>query len=169
RSVEAFTAEYRKLGHRVLVVAPEFSGLPDHEFDVVRIPAIQKFNASDLSFALPMPTGLTDILEDFAPDIIHSQHPFLLGNTALRFARYFDRPLVFTHHTLYEQYTHYVPGDLPLFKRFIVELATRYANLCDQVFAPSESIRDILVRRGVSAPIKVVPTGVKGELLDRKS
>src|SRR5690606_13780617 len=85
----------------------------------------------------------------------------LLGNTAVRFARYFARPLVFTHHTLYEQYTHYVPGDLPLFKRFIVELATRYANLCDLVFAPSESIRDILVKRGVKVPVKVVPTGVQ--------
>lgn len=160
RSVESFMTEYRRRGHRVLVVAPDYPDLPAEEVDVVRIPAIQKFNASDFSFALPVPIGLTEILEDFEPDVIHAQHPFLLGNTALRFARYFGRPLVFTHHTLYEQYTHYVPGDLPLFKRFIIELGTRYANLCDQVFAPSESIRDILARRGVTAPIKVVPTGV---------
>jgi glycosyltransferase involved in cell wall biosynthesis len=84
--------------------------------------------------------------------------------TALRIARYRELPLVFTHHTLYESYTHYVPGDSPVLKRFIIDLATRYANLSDQVFAPSESIRDLLLERGVTAPLQVVPTGVRPEL-----
>jgi 1,2-diacylglycerol 3-alpha-glucosyltransferase len=161
RSVEAFSAEYRQRGHRVLVVAPEFPNTPSDETDVVRIPAIQNFNASDFSVALPLPTGLTSILQAFQPDVFHSQHPFLLGMTAVRMARSLRIPLVFTHHTLYEQYTHYVPGDSLVFKRFIIELATRYANLCDQVFAPSISIQNLLISRGVTAPVLVVPTGVR--------
>ncbi len=163
RSVEAFSAEYRRRGHEVLVVAPEFPDMPDNEKGMFRIPAIQNFNASDFSVALPVPTGLTDALEEFDPDIVHSQHPFLLGNTAVRIARSFRLPLVFTHHTLYEQYTHYVPGDSELLQRFVVELATHYANLSDLVFAPSESIRDLLLERGVTAPVQVVPTGVDVE------
>ena len=163
RSVEAFAEAYRKNGHRVLVVAPEFPGMPADERDVLRVPAIQEFNASDFSVVLPVHPPLTAALDAFGPDIVHSQHPFLLGSTAVRVARYRALPLVFTHHTLYEQYTHYVPGDSPALKRFTVELATRYANLCDQVFAPSESIRALLQKRGVIAPIEVVPTGVKLE------
>lgn len=163
RSVEAFTEEYRKRGHRVLVVAPEFPDMPQSEVDVVRIAAIQNFNASDFSVALPLHAGLSETLDAFQPDIVHSQHPFLLGMTALRIARYRGLPLVFTHHTLYEQYTHYVPGDSPALKRFAIDLATRYANLCDQVFAPSESIRDLLLERGVTTSIAVVPTGVRLE------
>lgn len=163
RSVEAFTAEYRKRGHRVLVVAPEFADMPQVEVDVVRINAIQNFNASDFSVALPIHPQLSETIDDFCPDVVHSQHPFLLGNTALRLARHRELPLVFTHHTLYEQYTHYVPGNSPALKRFAIELATRYANLSDQVFAPSESIRDLLLERGVSTPIAVVPTGVRLE------
>ena len=163
RSVEAFTAEYRARGHRVLVVAPEFPDMPQDEVDVVRIPAIQNFNASDFSVALPLHADLSETLDAFQPDIVHSQHPFLLGMTALRIARYRQLPLVFTHHTLYEQYTHYVPGDSPALKRFAIDLATRYANLCDQVFAPSESIQALLQERGVVTPIKVVPTGVRLE------
>lgn len=160
RSVEAFTAEYRARGHRVLIVAPEFPELPDNEVDVLRIPALQNFNASDFSVALPLFADLSEVLDAFQPDIVHSQHPFLLGMTALRIARNRQLPLVFTHHTLYEQYTHYVPGDSPALKRFAIELATRYANLCDQVFAPSESIQRLLQERGVVTPIRVVPTGV---------
>ena len=49
RSIEAFTKEYRKRGHRVLIVAPTFENLPKNEKDVIRIPAIQRFNGSDFS------------------------------------------------------------------------------------------------------------------------
>lgn len=160
RSVETFTAEYRKRGHNVLVVAPEFDNQPRNEIGVVRIPAIQHFNGSDFSVALPVPGLLKDILETFKPDIVHSHHPYLLGMTALRIARYRQLPLVFTHHTMYEQYTHYVPLNSPAFSRFVIELATRYANLCDQVFAPSQSIETLLHQRGVQRPITVIPTGV---------
>ena len=163
RSVEAFTAEYRRRSHRVLVVAPEFPDMPQDEIDVVRIPAIQNFNGSDFSVVLPVSGLLTVVLDEFAPDIIHAHHPYLLGVTALRVARYRSLPLVFTHHTLYEEYTHYVPGDAPKLRRFIIEAAIRYANLSDQVFAPSESIMTLLRDRGVETPITVVPTGVQAE------
>lgn len=161
RSIEAFARQYRKLGHQVLVVAPQFENAKNSSKEVVRIPAVQNFNGSDFSVALPVSGLLSDRLDAFNPHIVHAHHPFLLGMTALRIARYRQLPLVFTHHTLYEQYTHYVPGDSPLLQRFAVELVTQYANLTDRVFAPSESVALLLRERGVTAPITVVPTGVE--------
>lgn len=167
RSVAAFAEEYRARGHRVLIVAPEFHDMPENECGVMRIPAIQNFNASDFSVVLPTMLALDERVDEFDPDLVHSQHPFLLGTSAVRIARRLGVPLVFTHHTLYERYTHYVPGDSPGLKRFVIELATRYANLCDLVFAPSESVQRLLAHRGVTAPIKVLPTGVRLELFDQ--
>jgi len=163
RSVESFSEEYRRQGHEVLIVAPEFPDLPGPEDSVVRVPAIQKFNASDFSVVLPVSGLLTDEVESFQPDIVHSHHPFLLGMTALRVARFHQLPLVFTHHTFYEEYTEYVPGDSPALERFVIELATSYANLADCVFAPSESVAQVLRERGVNSPIVEVPTGVERE------
>ncbi|MDN5871292.1 MAG: glycosyltransferase [Nitrococcus sp.] len=160
RSVEAFARAYRERGHRVLVVAPGFPDTPEDEVDAVRIPAIQKFNGSDFSLTLPIPGYLDSALDRFRPQIIHSHHPFLVGTAALRAASLRGCPLVFTHHTMYEQYTHYVPGDSPAMRRFVVQLSTSYANLCDRVFAPSESIAEVLKRRGVRIPVEVIPTGV---------
>lgn len=160
RSVAAFARCYRERGHSVLVVAPEFPGAPDDEPDVVRIPAIQNFNGSDFSVVLPVPVHLERAVRDFEPDIVHSHHPFLVGSAALRVASWQGCPLVFTHHTKYEDYTHYVPGDSDVLKRFVIQLSTSYANLCDQVFAPSESIAELLAERGVSSSVAVVPTGV---------
>jgi len=169
RSVESFTSEYRKRGHHVLIVAPVFENMPENEKDVVRIPAIQHFNGSDFSVVLPIPGFLTSAVEKFKPDIIHAHHPFLIGGTALRMANLHDLPLVFTHHTMYEQYTHYVPGDSKALKRFVVNLSTSYANVCDQVFAPSESVASVLRDRGVTTPIDVIPTGVPLERFSRGS
>ncbi len=164
RSVEVFSAEYRRRGHRVLVVCPEFEGAPEGERDVIRIPALQHFNGSDFSVVLAAPPSLRAEVERFGPDIIHSHHPFLLGASAVRLARVLDVPLVFTHHTMYERYTHYVPGDSEAMRRFAVNMSTNYANLSDAVFAPSETVAGVLRERGVHAPIHVVPTGIR---LDR--
>lgn len=159
-SVEAFSREFRRTGHRVLVVAPEFPDMPEDEEDVLRVAALQEFNGSDFSFPMPAPRGLRRRLEAFGPEIVHSHHPFLLGDTALRVAAERDLPIVFTHHTLYERYTHYVPGDSPRMKRAAIELAVGYCELASAVIAPSRSIADLLIERGVDTPIEVIPTGV---------
>jgi glycosyltransferase involved in cell wall biosynthesis len=159
RSVKTLEDACRARGHQVRVVAPEFEhAQPSPE--VLRVPAIQHFNGSDFSVRLPALNVVRDFMEDFRPDIIHSHHPFLLGDSALRESWKMRVPLVFTHHTLYERYTHYVPLDSPALKRFAIQLATEYCNLCDQVIAPSESIARLLRGRGVRAPIVAIPTGI---------
>ena len=169
RSVEAFSRYYRQLGHKVLIIAPEFPQTPDNEQNVIRIPAIQRFNGSDFSVVLPLPHFLGEKIDAFEPDIVHSHHPFLVGSSARLIANTYNLPLVFTHHTMYEQYSHYVPGDAETLQRFAVKLATSYANMCDQVFAPSESIAGILTKRSVKVPIEVIPTGVDLKEFDQGS
>lgn len=162
RSVAWFSEAYENEGHRVLVIAPTFAEgeADDSPVEVFRVPAIQHFNGSDFSVRLPIPGLLTSKLDSFRPDIVHSHHPFLLGDTAVRVAALRDLPLVFTHHTMYEQYTHYVPGDSTAMQRFVMRLATEYANVCDHVIAPSESIARLIHERGVETPISSIPTGI---------
>lgn len=166
RSVSTFAEEYRRRKHEVLVIAPEFQGkpLPARAAAIVeRVPAIQKFNGSDFSVKLPLVGAATPRLDAFAPDIVHAHHPFLLGDTALRISATKNAPVVFTHHTRYEDYTHYVPFDSPTLKDVAINLSTHFANLCDGVIAPSESIARLIKRRGVEVPIRVVPTGIDVE------
>lgn len=159
-SVQRLKSRLQREGHRVLVVAPKMVGQPRHESDVVRVAAVQHFNGSDFSLPVPIPGQLYEVIEAFEPDIIHSHHPFLLGDTAARAAETYGLPLIFTHHTLYEHYTHYVPGDSPRMQRFAVALSTEYTHLCDAVIAPSESVRDLLRNRGANDAVQVVPSGV---------
>lgn len=161
RSVGILTQQCRGAGHEVLVVAPSFPGdRHEREQDILRVPAWQNFNGSDFSVRVPLPQLVRSRIDRFDPDILHSHHPFLLGDSALRMAYALHRPLVFTHHTLYEQYTHYVPFDSPGLKRFVIQLATEYANACDAVIAPSESVAELLRERGVETPVHAIPTGI---------
>lgn len=160
RSVQLFTEAYRERGHRTIVVAPEFEDNPEDEQDVIRMPAIKNVSEAGFSVRLPIPGYLANQIDDFDPDIVHAHHPFLLGDTALRIARQYNLPLVFTHHTLYEQYTHYLPVDVPVVEEYVINLVSGYCNLCDEVFAPSGSVADLLRDRGVETPIDVIPTGI---------
>ena len=166
-SVARFARAYRKKGHQVLIVAPTYRDQENDEKNIVRIPAIQNFNGSDFSVALPFGGELESALDEFRPEILHSHHPFLIGNTALRAAAERNLPLVFTHHTMYEHYTHYVPAEMEAMRKYAADLSTGYANMCDQVIAPSESVESILRERNVATPVAVVPTGVNLEEFSR--
>ena len=159
-SVDRFTRGYRERGHRVLVVAPDYADRTEPETETLRIPSIEKFNNSDFSLAVPLGGDIERTIEAFRPQIIHSHHPYLLGSLALREAEAHELPIVFTHHTMYEHYTHYVPLPYKPVRNYLKKIATLYGNLCDRIIAPSESLAAELKRRGVKTPIRVAPTGV---------
>jgi glycosyltransferase involved in cell wall biosynthesis len=99
-------------------------------------------------------------VDEFQPDIIHAHHPFFLGNSALRAARSREVPLVFTHHTMWDHYTHYTAVETPATARFVEAWVAGYSNLCDVVIAPSRSVAELLRERGVTSRIEIIPTGV---------
>jgi 1,2-diacylglycerol 3-alpha-glucosyltransferase len=165
RSVASVSESLRARGHRVLIVAPATEEEIENEPDVVRVPAVHHVTANDIPVRLPIPGYLWTTVNDFQPNIIHVHHPFLLGSTALRLAATWRLPVVFTYHTMYEHYTHNLPIDSPAVARFTVRLATEFANQCDRVIAPSQSVRDVLRSRGVRSLISVVPTGIDQEAI----
>lgn len=160
RSIMSFCEEFRKAGHNILIIAPKFDDMPEDEEDVIRVTALRRFNGSDFSVSIPVTIEVDKAVEEFHPDIVHSHHPFLLGDTALRIANKRQIPLVFTHHTKYEDYTHYVPVNSSVMKKFVIELSTGYADLADHIIAPSQSIKDLITQRGVKKPVSVIPTGI---------
>ncbi len=164
RSVKTFVEDLEYAGNKCLVVAPSFEGAEESDAKTLRIQAIQNFNGSDFSVRIPEPIKVESRLGEFKPDLIHSHHPFLLGDTALRYARARSLPIVFTHHTFYENYTHYVPLDSDMMKRLVVRMTTEYCNLVNHVVAPGKSVAEELAERGVETERTVIPTGVDRDL-----
>lgn len=160
RSIQSFSDEFRRAGHEVMIAAPEWEGQAVDEQYVIRLPAIKKFYHTEFSVNVPLPGLIPKLYKEFAPDIIHSHHPFFLGDLALRMSRQYHIPLVFTYHIMFEKYVHYLPVKNDTARRFVIELAAGYSNLAHHVIAPSNSVRDLLKERGVTAPMTVVSSGV---------
>ena len=163
-SVETLRRGLDALAHRAWVFAPAPSvPLADPPW-VFRYPSIPA--PTYPGFALPVPYSprLFRTARALDPDIVHAQHPFLLGPTARRLARRHGCPLVFTYHTRYEKYAHYVPLPERFVAALAVRLSCRFASSADLVIAPSARIAETLRERGVTAPVVVVPTGIPLDL-----
>lgn len=160
QSIRSLSWAFRRMGHEVLIMAPSPAGPQDRREKVIRVPAFEHKQEPKFFINLPVPGTLRRIMRDFAPDIVHSHYPFFMGDYALRLSRQHNIPMVFTYHIMFEYYTHYLPIPSGAARRFTVKLAVGYANWAQQVVAPSESVEAILRRRGVKAPIEVVPTGI---------
>jgi len=153
-----------KCGVNAFIVAPEYQATPV-EAGVLRVPSVP--DAKGSGFSLPLvPTAIVDMLWPYfkAPlpfALIHSHHPFSLGDTALTVARNAGLPLVFTYHTMYEQLAHYVSTTMEqtAATALIIKAAT-YCNCCDAVIAPSKDVVEVLRSRRVRNPITVIPTGI---------
>jgi 1,2-diacylglycerol 3-alpha-glucosyltransferase len=159
-SVASFAQAFRAAGHHASIVAPRYPGDSSPEPDVIRVPGLRV--PTHHAYVLPLPWGrrLRRTIRALDLDVFHAQHPLLLGQAALRAARRSGRPLVFTYHTHYEQYAHYVPGPVRLVAALAVRQAVAFANRADVVVAPSPSLARRLRALGVHTPLAVVPTGV---------
>jgi 1,2-diacylglycerol 3-alpha-glucosyltransferase len=159
-SVETLRRGLEARGHQVWTFAPRFPGATDEAPRIVRFPSVPAGTYPEFALAVPWAPRYGRLVQSLDLDIYHAHHPFLLGPAARRWARRSGRPLVFTYHTRYEKYAHYVPLTRPLVEAAAVRLSTRFASRADAVVAPSMLVREHLQRRGVTTPISVVPTGV---------
>jgi 1,2-diacylglycerol 3-alpha-glucosyltransferase len=159
-SVETLRRGLERRGHQVWLFAPRFPDFLDDAPSVIRVPSVPAATYPEFALAIPWGRRLARRVRVLELDVFHAHHPFLLGPAARRFARRAGRPLVFTYHTRYEKYAHYVPLTRPLVEAAALGLSTRFAASADAVLAPSGLVRDQLRARGVTAPVRVVPTGV---------
>lgn len=159
-AVETLRRGLEDTGHEVWVFGPRFSTDGEDAPRVIRYPSIPATTYPEFALAIPYSRRIARLAATLEFDVFHAHHPFLLGPAARRLAQRHGRPLVFTYHTRYEKYAHYVPLRRSLVEAAAVRLSTRFAAQADAVIAPSSLIRDELRARGVRTPIAVVPTGI---------
>jgi 1,2-diacylglycerol 3-alpha-glucosyltransferase len=158
-AVETLRTGLEASGHQAWVFAPASDTAGDSP-GVFRYPSIPAPTYPGFSVPFPCSPRLARVARGLRPDVVHAQHPFLLGVTARRLARRLAVPLVFTYHTRYEKYAHYVPAPERLVAALAVRLACRFADRAELVIAPSACIAETLRTRGVRARVAVIPTGV---------
>lgn len=167
RSVASFRETLMKQGHNVFIFAQSNPNYKDTEPFIFRYPSLP-LPLGEISTALPVSPFVDQLLPMLKLDVIHTHHPILLGQTAARKAGELDLPLVFTFHTQYWEYTHYVPFPQETVQEFLKNAVHRwlkeFMQKCQHIIIPSESMREILVRDyGLHERYSVIPTGTNLE------
>lgn len=160
-SIEHLAEALRARGHKVWVFAPSYGDGNEEEPYVIRYPSFP-FRVA----GAPVPDVLTGVflkkVRELEIDVIHVHHPALVGNVALHIRRKLGIPVVFTYHTRYMEYLHYIRG-LESFEEhtgFLDWYLRRFCNRCDLLVAPTPGIRSYLYGKEVIKPVEVLPTGM---------
>jgi 1,2-diacylglycerol 3-alpha-glucosyltransferase len=165
RSVRSFRDELTRKGHNVFIFAQETLDHVDEDPFIFRYPSLSLPIGVDIPAAIPLSPFMDKLLPAIKLDVIHTHHPFLLGQTAATKANELNLPLVFTFHTQYREYTHYVPFPAESVQNFLKSAVDRwlqdFMRRCQHVIIPSESMREILVNQyGLKDRFTVIPTGI---------
>ena len=145
-------------GHDVFVFAPAYPGHKDDYDKVVRVPSNSLFVKG-----YPLPYPRIPDFRHLGLDIVHTQIPFTLGTLAQNVCLKEGIPVVSTNHTLYADYAHYckfLPQGLTV--PLLIKWMRRYYNRCRRVCVPSGPIGELLRSYGVTVPLDVIKTGIKG-------
>ncbi len=151
-----------KAGHEVFIFTFGDENYPDQEAHVIRSQGLPVIDTG-LYLSLSYKPQARQLL--FSMDVVHVHHPFMSGTLALRYCRPRGIPIIFTNHTRYDLYAQAYMPILPdiVGETIIQAYLPQFCRSCDLVIAPSEGLRQVLLRLGVDAPMEVVPNGVNLE------
>jgi 1,2-diacylglycerol 3-alpha-glucosyltransferase len=159
RSIEILKDELEQLGHDSYIFAPNypFASKEKNVYRYMSVPA-----PTQRSYFLPIPFSprLRSQVKKLGLDIIHVHSPFLLGSLGKHISKRFNLPLIFTYHTLYHRYAHYLPIGKGFTSNMINNWNKNFCNQCDRIIAPSLFVKTLIEKNGITTAVDVVPTGL---------
>lgn len=164
QSINAAVKALQEEGNEVFIVTLSF--LEDHSDDpkhIIRLYSSLRFKYKNnhMAFAWRATHQIEKLIKNYKPDIIHLHHPFFLGASALTIAKKYGIPTVFTHHTLYEEYVHYIPGPLCILKPIIRYIVKQFCDQVDTIIVPSGSVKKYLLSQKVATPIAKIVSPIR--------
>jgi 1,2-diacylglycerol 3-alpha-glucosyltransferase len=144
-------------GHEVYIFAPAFDDYVDVEENVYRFKAVDLTKEVKYPIAIPYSRKINQVLNGLELDIIHTHHPFVLGPLAASVASKKRVPVIYTFHTQYELYNHYVPLPKTLVNQMIRRRIKNFCMRVDGVTTPADTAKQLLLEYQIAKPIQVIP------------
>lgn len=162
--VKALHDGLEHLGHEVLVVTVDTKARRHYIKDgVLYCPAKEMKKLYHFGLASPFSGKRYRMLRDFEPDVIHIHQEFGIGLSGARIAKKLDKPLVYTLHTMYDDYLYYiVPERLtPLLRRIAHRYFRYLGKSATELTGPSMKVQEYFDMCGVHKSVNVVPNPVE--------
>jgi len=167
-SIQSCTSTLEKARNYVLIATLDFTKKNLHDSsNVQRIYSPVKFCYKSNHMAIPWRSThqLHNLISTFKPDIIHVHHPFLLGQAAQHIAKKLHMPIVFTYHTMYEHYLHYIPLPEWISKIALQWRLKSFCNAVNGIIAPSSTIAQRVKAIAPHTPVTVIASSLQPPFL----
>ena len=139
-----------------VVEAPDFEATGD----LVDIPNVRMPVKGRGEYRLPLRLGnaVEEDLARFAPNTMHLSSPDPAAHGALKWARKRDLPVLASVHTRFETYPRYY--GLTFLEPLVVAILRRFYRRCDAIYAPSESMAQLLREQRMSFNVGIWSRGI---------
>jgi phosphatidylinositol alpha 1,6-mannosyltransferase len=130
--------------------------------DLVSVPAIPVPGRAEYRAPLMIPPKVKRDIRAFAPSIFHVASPEVLGHRAVTLARRMDVPVVASVHTRFETYFRYY--GLAFVEPLVQAALRRFYRRCDAIFAPSDSMAQLLRDQRMNFDVGIWTRGIDREI-----
>ena len=168
-SIKTLKDALEKQGHNVFI----FTTTDPHikkgavEANIFRFSSVPFISFTDRRVAFRGFFEATKVAREVKLDIVHTQTEFALGLIGKYVAHQLKIPAIHTYHTMYEDYLHYVLNGHLLRPYHVKQFTNVYLKNMDGVIAPSKRVEALLKRYRVDIPMRVIPTGVDVNSLNK--
>jgi len=132
--------------------------------DLVHIPALPIPGRSEYKLSIGMPPRVRKDLRDFRPNIFHAASPDVAGHRAVTLARKWDLPVIASVHTRFETYPRYY--GMAFMEPVLLAALRRFYRRCDAIFAPSDSMAQLLRDQRMNYDVGIWSRGIDREIFN---
>lgn len=165
-SIACLAEALERLGHEVHLFVPGHPHQKDAGTSIHRFASAAFWLHKEERIAAPWPPASVRAYLEEPFEVVHLHTPFGLGLLGWLGARRRRLPTIFTHHTLWEEYVHYLRLPPAWTRPGAIAICNWFCNASSRVVAPSAEVRSRLLSQGVGRPIDVIPTGIDSYLFE---
>jgi glycosyltransferase involved in cell wall biosynthesis len=130
--------------------------------DVVHIPSFSIPRRKEYKMPLGLSASARRDIRAFRPNIFHVASPDILGHRAVTLAHRMSVPVIASVHTRFETYLRYY--GLAFAEPSIEAILRRFYRRCDAIFAPSDSMAQLLRDQRMNYDVGIWTRGIDREI-----
>ena len=132
--------------------------------EVVSVPALPVPRRPEYRWPLMIPPRVKRDIRSFRPNVIHVASPEILGHRAVTLGHKMGVPVIASVHTRFETYLRYY--GLAFLEPLVLAGLRRFYRRCDAIFAPSDSMAQLLREQRMNYNVGIWTRGIDTEIFN---
>jgi glycosyltransferase involved in cell wall biosynthesis len=132
--------------------------------DLIDLPAVPIPGRPEYRIGVAIPPRVRKDLRAFRPNILHVASPEITGHRAVSLAHRWDLPVIASVHTRFETYPRYY--GLAFMEPVVLAILRRFYRRCDAIFAPSDSMAQLLRDQRMNYDVGIWSRGIDREIFN---